>query len=274
MNSINMHLLQLPSQHFSAELSARPIFPLHSSLNSFLPPNFQYTHKESYEWLSSHLSSLFPWMGQTQAKRVIDFDYKPRFPDITNYYPYVPLRKGDEEEKTPLDRLEERDMSGKSRSDKMARLRMREFTLSGSKIDAYKRRNVYKSIIRHMQSYVQENKSKVLAMLRDNNYSDMDANSAFENISKLNELDKQKGKAKRPQHVISKLLRSRNIYTHILKETLCSMLNSWKSNKANKIMQKNLYIYSEVCTIYYNRCTELLSQPSREKSNRQTSANY
>eukprot|EP00826_Nyctotherus_ovalis_P050961 TRINITY_DN631_c0_g1_i8.p1 TRINITY_DN631_c0_g1~~TRINITY_DN631_c0_g1_i8.p1 ORF type:complete len:273 (-),score=61.85 TRINITY_DN631_c0_g1_i8:110-928(-) len=271
MNSINTHLLQLPSHSFSAELSAKAILLLRPNFNSLLSPDSSYTHKESYEWLNRHLGNLFSWMRQAQTKRPINFDYKPRFPDITNYYPYVPLRRWNEEEKMPSDKPEVRDASRNNHSDNAARLRMNEFTLSGSKIDAYKRRNVYKSIIRHMQSYIQENRGKVLAMLKDNDYSDIDANSAFEYISRLNDIDKQKGKAKRPQYVINKLLRTRNIYTHILKETLYSMLASWKSDKTRKIMQKNLYIYNEVCTIYYNRCTELLSQSNREKSNRQTS---
>jgi hypothetical protein len=131
--------------------------------------------------------------------------------------------------------------------------------LNENKANAYKRRNVYKSIIRHMFSYIQKNKSKVAAMLLTKGFINTEISTAFDYISSLNVLDKQKGKAKRPQNTIKTILETRNIHVYILKETLDAMLSALKTELAGRVMRKNTKIYKEVCEEYYNRCLELLS---------------
>lgn len=127
------------------------------------------------------------------------------------------------------------------------------------KANAYKRRNVYKSVIRHMYSYIQKNKSKMASMLSSNGFSKKETDSAFSYISSLNVLDKQKGKAKRPQNTIKNILEEKNICVYILKETLSGMLETLNSGLTGKVMRKNTKIYKEVCQEYYNRCLQLLS---------------
>jgi hypothetical protein len=125
-------------------------------------------------------------------------------------------------------------------------------------VNAYRRRNVYKAIIRRMFSCVQKNKKGIVALLEANGFEIEEIESAFVYVNQLNELDKQKGKSKRPQSTINKMLERRTIYTFILKETLDSMINGWDSGQTGKIMKENVQIYKEVCMKYYNRCIELL----------------
>lgn len=128
-----------------------------------------------------------------------------------------------------------------------------------AKANAYKRRNVYKSVIRHMFSYTQKNKGKITNILMNERYTKKEINDAFVYISSLNDLDKQKGKAKRPQNTIKSMLESKNINVYILKETLSLMLGTLNSTQTGKVMRKNTKIYKEVCQEYFNRCLELLS---------------
>lgn len=127
--------------------------------------------------------------------------------------------------------------------------------------NAYKRRNVYKAIIRRMFSYIQKEKDSVVEMLRKIGFSMEEIDSAFLYIRHLNDLDKQKGKSKRPQNTINVILETKTIYTYILKETLWLMIQGWETGEKGKIMKDNVTIYKQVCEDYYNRCIELLTQP-------------
>jgi len=127
--------------------------------------------------------------------------------------------------------------------------------------NAYKRRNVYKAIIRRMFSYIQKEKDNVAILLTESGFSKEQIDSAFLYIQHLNDLDKQKGKSKRPQNTINVILEERTIYTYILKETLSLMLKGWETGEKGKIMKDNVNIYKQVCENYYNKCIQLLTQP-------------
>lgn len=138
------------------------------------------------------------------------------------------------------------------------------FVLSCGKTNAYKRRNVYKSVIRHMFSYVQCNKPTTTKMLTAQGFPQEEIDTAFSYISSLNTLDKQKGKTKRPQYMIRKMLDGKNIYVYILRETLTSMLTTFQSDTSGKVMRKNTFIYKEVCEEYLAKCSELLQSQENE----------
>jgi hypothetical protein len=127
--------------------------------------------------------------------------------------------------------------------------------------NAYKRRNVYKAIVRRMFSYIQKENDKVVALLTENGFSKEEIDSAFFYIRHLNDLDKQKGKSKRLQNTINGILEVKTVYTYILKETLWLMLRGWETGERGKIMSDNVSIYKEVCENYFNRCIQLLAQP-------------
>eukprot|EP00826_Nyctotherus_ovalis_P024311 TRINITY_DN1881_c0_g3_i4.p2 TRINITY_DN1881_c0_g3~~TRINITY_DN1881_c0_g3_i4.p2 ORF type:complete len:114 (+),score=27.95 TRINITY_DN1881_c0_g3_i4:658-999(+) len=113
-----------------------------------------------------------------------------------------------------------------------------------------------------MFSYVQKNRRAIVALLQANGFAIEEIESAFAYIHGLNELDKQKGKSKRPQSTINGMLERRTIVTFVLKETLNSMMQGWQAGHTGKIMKENVQIYREVCEKYYRRCVQLLAQPA------------
>eukprot|EP00826_Nyctotherus_ovalis_P024310 TRINITY_DN1881_c0_g3_i10.p1 TRINITY_DN1881_c0_g3~~TRINITY_DN1881_c0_g3_i10.p1 ORF type:complete len:191 (+),score=36.30 TRINITY_DN1881_c0_g3_i10:384-956(+) len=129
-------------------------------------------------------------------------------------------------------------------------------------VNAYRRRNVYKAIIRRMFSCVQKSRKAIAGLLQANGFPTEEIESAFAYVNELNELDKQKGKSKRPQSTINGMLERKTILTFVLKETLDSMMQGWQSGHTGKIMKENVQIYKEVCEKYYRRCVELLAQPA------------
>lgn len=110
-----------------------------------------------------------------------------------------------------------------------------------------------------MFSCVQKNRRRIFALLEANGFLMEEIESAFIYVNQLNELDKQKGKSKRPQSTINGMLEKKTIHTFILKETLESMIRGWDSGHTGKIMRENVKIYKEVCEKYYNRCIALLA---------------
>lgn len=134
-------------------------------------------------------------------------------------------------------------------------------TSKGRKVEcnAYKKRNVYKAIIRRMFSYIQKEQSAAIEMLAKIGFSMDGIKSAFLYIHHLNDLDKQKGRAKRPQNTINVILREKNICAYILKETLRLMIEGWKTGDRGKIMKGNVGIYKETCESYYSKCQKILS---------------
>ena len=128
------------------------------------------------------------------------------------------------------------------------------------KSKTYRRRNVYKSIIRHMYRYLREHKDEMIQMLKKNGFSNEEIEEACECVKKISERERYKGVPKRPKNTLCLILSSKNIYIYILKEALQNMINSCIDKNNTKILQKNIKVYKEVCKKYYNKCTELLTQ--------------
>lgn len=125
---------------------------------------------------------------------------------------------------------------------------------------SYERRNVYKSIARHMNSYFKENVKEVMSMLKKNGFNEDEIEEAYQFVEKMSEKEKRKGMPKRSKTIINLILVSKNIYVYILKETLEYMIKRWTIEKGRKVLQKNIEVYKEVCLKYYYKCLELLSQ--------------
>lgn len=129
---------------------------------------------------------------------------------------------------------------------------------SFSSSNAYKRRNVYKSIIRHMLSYIRKNRDDILNILKKNGYEMPKIEHAFFKISYYNDQEKQKGNPKRSQATIKKIVGKKRIYTYILRETLNAMIYNWNQGKSGKISSENLTVYREVCDKYYEATVKIL----------------
>jgi len=125
---------------------------------------------------------------------------------------------------------------------------------------SYKRRNVYKSIVRHMHTYFKSNKEQVEIVLEKHGFNKEEIENAFANIREMSDREKCKGKPKRPKSMLSTILSDKNIYVYILKETTGEMINRWEREKDKKILEKNIEIYKGVCKKCYNKCIELLEE--------------
>ena len=174
---------------------------------------------------------------------------------VTPSYNFIPIPIGEKEESNGVAKDCSEDNKDSEENNDDSSLYQNALKIN---VNAYRRRNVYKAIIRRMFSCVQKNKRTIVTLLEANGFKIEEIESAFIYVNQLNELDKQKGKSKRPQSTINKMLERRTIYTFILKETLDSMISGWDSGQTGKIMKENVQIYKEVCMKYYNRCIELL----------------
>ena len=189
------------------------------------------------------LSETLPPFAQTQP-----FVYKQRFPDIMERekiaIPLIPDSKPTESKcKSSKKSIDESDFSLKT---------------TKTKSNAYKRRNVYKSIIRHMISYLHENRKSLVSKLEEKGCSQSDINSSLQRIRCLYNTDDKKGNPRRPQHMIDQIIRSKNASMWILKESLKAMMKELETKNITKIMKKNVNIYIEVCKKYYNQCIKSL----------------
>jgi len=131
---------------------------------------------------------------------------------------------------------------------------------------AYKRRNVYKSIVRHMFSYIRKNREEIIKILQEAGYGMSDIEHAFFEVSCYNDMEQQKGNKKQSQSTIKKMVETRSIYTYILRETLFAMIKSWEEGKHGKVSSKNLGTYKDVCFEYYNEAVQVLTQKAQGKT--------
>ncbi len=130
---------------------------------------------------------------------------------------------------------------------------------------AYKKRNVYKSIIRHMFGYMRRHREEVMAMLRSKGYRHQEIEHAFFKINYYNDMERQKGNPKKSQAIIKKITKTKCIYTYLLQKTLDLMLKKWETGKLGKVSVENREIYREVCTKYKNEVAKLLGNDGPEK---------
>lgn len=131
---------------------------------------------------------------------------------------------------------------------------------------AYKRRNVYKSIVRHMFSYIRKNRDEIIRILLAAGYNMTEIEHAFFEVSCYNDMEQQKGNKKQSQSTIRKMVDQRTIYSYILRETLNAMIKNWDSGKHGKVATKNLATYRNVCISYYNEAVKVLTQEAQGTS--------
>ena len=131
---------------------------------------------------------------------------------------------------------------------------------------AYRRRNVYKSIIRHMFSYVRKNRDDITSILQCEGFSMQDIEHAFCKVNLYNDEERKKGSHKISQKIVKNMIAATTIYTYILCETLYAMLLRWEAGKLGKISRKNAVIYREVSKKYYDECSRMLGRGTQGKS--------
>jgi len=151
------------------------------------------------------------------------------------------------------EKLDEKDESLRDLPDEVTSKRI----IAGS---AYRRRNVYKSIIRHMFSYVRKNREDITRVLKDAGFPLSEIEHAYCKINLYNDEERKKGSQKKSQNIVRNMVKETCIYTYILCETLYAMTLRWETGKMGKITRKNVNIYKEVTRKYYDECKKMLGR--------------
>jgi hypothetical protein len=125
-----------------------------------------------------------------------------------------------------------------------------------AKFNGSRRRNVYKSIVRHMQTYTRKNSLSLMKMLKDKGFSKEEIEHAFFIIGSREEEKKHKFKF---LMLLNKMVKNKSIYTYIIKETLSATMDDWEKGKKGRILEKNYEMYKRVCETYYRDALQTLS---------------
>ena len=131
---------------------------------------------------------------------------------------------------------------------------------------AYKSRNVYKSIVRHLFSYIRKNRDDILRILKDAGFSTTEIEHGFFKINYYNDLEREQSSKKNSQATIKKMASKRTIYAYILRETLNSMLHNWGQGKLGKVSEGNSEVYKDVCKHFYEETVKATGQEAQGRT--------
>lgn len=124
----------------------------------------------------------------------------------------------------------------------------------------YKSRNVYKSLIRHMFSYLKKNRDAITQQLLNAGYEMKYIEHEYYKIHCYNDLQNKKGGKKNSQETILKILSKKSARTFVLRDTLHSLLESGNQGKFGKASEKNSHIYKEACEKFYTEAIQTIGQ--------------
>ena len=126
------------------------------------------------------------------------------------------------------------------------------------KIPGSIQRNVYKSILRHISTYIKSNRVNLIDFLNSKGYSMEDIEHAYFEIDSL--IDKRMVESGlKFKQALNNLITKKSIYTHIVKETIGNMLENLKNGCQGKIGKENTKFYIAICAEYYNEVEKVLS---------------
>ena len=108
--------------------------------------------------------------------------------------------------------------------------------------------------------FTRERREEVIDMLRQKGYSIEQIEHACYQLSVFNDLEREKGQAKKSQALLKQMVAKLSIYTHILHRTLLAMLQSWNSGKCGRITPSNLATYKHVCQSFLSDANRLLGR--------------
>ena len=128
---------------------------------------------------------------------------------------------------------------------------------------AYRSRNVYKSIVRHLYTYVKESKEGLTKTLKEVGFGDEEICGAFSEIEAYRNVYRPKDIERNSQVRIEKMLEKKSIFTFILRETLQSMIHDWQQGKYGQLSKTNCTIYLAACTKFYDETLKLLKGITR-----------
>lgn len=129
--------------------------------------------------------------------------------------------------------------------------------------EAYKSRNVYKTIVRHMYTYIRKNRTCVIEILQKAGYSMPEVEHAFFTVDYWCNLERENGNRNYAQGTVKQIFATKSIFTIIMRETLYALLHCWEQGKYGKVLQKNCEIYQKAFKKFYDETVSILGQPAQ-----------
>jgi len=123
---------------------------------------------------------------------------------------------------------------------------------------AYRRRNVYKSIIRHMFGYIRKHRAAVTSLLKEKGFSPLQIEHAYYKMNLYNDMECQSGNPKKSQMILKKIAKRKCVYSYFLKLTLEYMKEKIDNPDIMKVSPSNKEIYIEVCTKFLNAVNKVI----------------
>lgn len=132
-----------------------------------------------------------------------------------------------------------------------------ELSLEGK---ACKRRNVHKSIIRHMDFYVMNNYQWMTNILTMAGYSISEIEQAYQKVKYYHNSQREKGFKRMAQSIVRNIVAKKNIFTFILRETLREWLEKLEEGKVGRITKEYLSIYKNTISTFYAETIKVISE--------------
>ena len=130
--------------------------------------------------------------------------------------------------------------------------------------NSYIYRNVYKSIMRNMNSYVRYNRIEIVRILGKEGYDRTAMEHAFLKLQDYNFREHKQGGNKMAQEVIKRILSKQNIYAFILREAAHAMLENGRIGKIGRVAEKNTPCYLTAVGIIYEEAVNIVGGKEAE----------
>eukprot|EP00826_Nyctotherus_ovalis_P048732 TRINITY_DN576_c0_g2_i2.p1 TRINITY_DN576_c0_g2~~TRINITY_DN576_c0_g2_i2.p1 ORF type:complete len:217 (+),score=32.32 TRINITY_DN576_c0_g2_i2:49-651(+) len=122
----------------------------------------------------------------------------------------------------------------------------------------FNKRNIYKSIIRSMLSYLRKNRKNILLHLAGEGHSLEEVEGAFAAIESYRKIEEPMQSKRRFQNLVEDIIRENSIATYILKESLVAAINCYDKGNAGKVTPENLKGYKSLYMECLNRARNRL----------------
>ncbi len=123
---------------------------------------------------------------------------------------------------------------------------------------AYEARNVYKSVVRYLVTNIKRNRDHMDKMLVREGFSEDEIAGALEEIGRFKDTQRPKDIERNSQARVERMLRTKSIFTYILRETLIIMLDKWRQGDYGQLSLANSSIYIAACKKFCERANKLL----------------
>lgn len=125
---------------------------------------------------------------------------------------------------------------------------------------AYRYRNVYKSVIRHLYVYVQGNGSNLAKSLAQRGYGEETIAACFATIKSFKPEGLPKEIENGAKMRVEEILKAKSVFVYILKETLEHMISKLKTEEYGQLHRTNSEMYVEACTEFLARAESVINE--------------